>query len=209
MHYDGVIFDFNGTLLNDVDLCFQLLNELLALQGKKPVSKELYLKTFGFPIKDYYLKAGIDFSMHSFEELAVIFHNEYNKRSINCLLYPKIIELLESLKKRQIPLYVLSASKKETLINQLRFYKIYDYFDDIMGLDNNHAYSKESLAVEFKNNNPGHYLYVGDTDHDYEIGTILKADTFLVSCGHQSKEHLLESTKQVLNDTYDIIHYIK
>ena len=29
-----VFFDFNGTIINDLDLCFNLLNEFLEEQGK-------------------------------------------------------------------------------------------------------------------------------------------------------------------------------
>ena len=40
--YKYVFFDFNGTILDDVDLCLNLLNEMLSLKGHNPVSKERY-----------------------------------------------------------------------------------------------------------------------------------------------------------------------
>ena len=62
-----VFFDFNGTILNDVDLCLNLLNQILAKQGHKSISLEEYKNIFTFPIKRYYELAGIDFSKDSFE----------------------------------------------------------------------------------------------------------------------------------------------
>jgi len=48
-----IIWDWNGTLLNDVALCIRLLGDLLRHQGKPPVSREKYLEIFGFPISTH------------------------------------------------------------------------------------------------------------------------------------------------------------
>lgn len=49
-----IFLDFNGTIINDVDLCLKLLNELLAVQKKEPISMERYKEIFTFPIQKYY-----------------------------------------------------------------------------------------------------------------------------------------------------------
>lgn len=54
-----VFFDFNGTILDDVDLCLNLLNDILVMQGKETITKEDYRNIFCFPIKKYYEAAGI------------------------------------------------------------------------------------------------------------------------------------------------------
>ena len=66
-----VFLDFNGTLLDDLDLCLELLNWMLKDQNKPLVEKTKYKEIFMFPIKDYYIKAGLDFKKESFESLAV------------------------------------------------------------------------------------------------------------------------------------------
>ena len=40
MNFKYVIFDFNGTILDDVDLCLSLLNEMLNLKGLPSITKE-------------------------------------------------------------------------------------------------------------------------------------------------------------------------
>ena len=37
-----IFFDFNGTIINDVDLCLDLLNQILNKQNKKTLSMEEY-----------------------------------------------------------------------------------------------------------------------------------------------------------------------
>ena len=66
-----VIWDWNGTLLDDVDLCVEALNWLLAQFGyPQRYDRAQYQGIFGFPIEDYYRRAGFDFSKDSFADLA-------------------------------------------------------------------------------------------------------------------------------------------
>ena len=57
-----ILWDWNGTLLDDVDLCVDALNRLLAGFGyPQRYDHERYRDIFGFPIVDARLK------MNSFE----------------------------------------------------------------------------------------------------------------------------------------------
>ena len=47
-----VIWDFNGTILDDLDLCVSILNSMLMKQNKPLISKNEYLDIFGFPNTD-------------------------------------------------------------------------------------------------------------------------------------------------------------
>ena len=62
MKYDCIFYDFNGTLLDDTDICVEILNKMLDKRGYKHITKEKYRDIFSFPIKEYYEKAGFDFS---------------------------------------------------------------------------------------------------------------------------------------------------
>ena len=64
-----LFLDFNGTVLNDVDLCLNLLNEMLVEKKKNALNIEEYKNVFTFPIKNYYIKAGFDFNGYTYEEL--------------------------------------------------------------------------------------------------------------------------------------------
>ena len=56
-----VIWDWNGTLLDDLQLCLRLLNELLEESGcPNRYDLEGYREIFGFPVVDYYRRAGLD-----------------------------------------------------------------------------------------------------------------------------------------------------
>ncbi len=57
-----IVWDWNGTLLNDVDLCFSCINRLLVSHDLKPLDTlSQYREVFTFPIEDYYKRVGFDF----------------------------------------------------------------------------------------------------------------------------------------------------
>lgn len=207
MRYQYIILDFNGTVIDDVKLCWEILNKMLVIDEKKPVTFEEYRNIFGFPIISYYRKAGFDFVKNSFDYLADIFISEYQDASLKCDLCPYVEETLEMLKNSGYKIILLSASKKENLVEQIKHFKIDKYFDAVLGLDNIYAESKVALALNyFKENNidARKTLFIGDTNHDLEVAREAGGDCILVSCGHQSAQRLLLETKNVYNTLKEV-----
>ena len=50
-----IFLDFNGTVLDDVDLCLNLLNEMLYEKEHITVDLDKYKEIFDFPIIKYYI----------------------------------------------------------------------------------------------------------------------------------------------------------
>ena len=77
MQANGMIFwDWNGTLMDDLDFTHGCLNWMLETHGY-PQRYDLaaYREIFGFPIEEYYIRAGFDFARHPYPELAECFIN--------------------------------------------------------------------------------------------------------------------------------------
>lgn len=196
-----IFLDFNGTIIDDVDLCLDLLNEILSKQNKPLVSKEKYKNIFTFPIIKYYELAGVDFQIESFESLAKWFIKAYQPASLKCNLYPNLVETFKFLKEKGYHLYILSASEKNNLLEQCESFGIVKYFDAILGIDNIHAASKVNIAKEYlkENNLQGEdVLFIGDTLHDLEVAKAIGANCMLVSCGHQSVEVLKKGNVPII-----------
>lgn len=203
-----IFFDFNGTLINDVDLCLDLLNKILKGQNKPLVDIKRYKEIFTFPIIKYYEAAGVDFNIESFESLATKFIDEYQPKSLECGLYDCVIETLEELKQKNINLYILSASEINNLMAQCRHYDIVKYFTKILGIDNIHAGSKIAIAKEYikeSNIDVSTAIFIGDTLHDYEVAMAMGVDARLVSCGHQSIDVLKKAGICIYEDISDVL----
>lgn len=190
--YTHIIWDFNGTIYDDVDACIRSANRLLSAYGLPLVtSPEQYRSLFGFPIQNYYERMGFDFEKIPYAVLAPEWMEYYFEYSEDCTVYSDIPTVLEALHKRGMEQWILSATEVNMLRGQLEGLGILSRFDGILGLDNIHAHSKKEIGVAWKNENPDVCaLMIGDTDHDAEVAAAMGIDCVLVTCGHQSRERL-------------------
>lgn len=207
-----VFWDFNGTILDDLGLCVDLLNEILKRQDKKPLSETEYLEVFGFPLKDYYEKAGITYEKESFMEIANFFIVNYQPASLNLKLHEGVKETLEYFQNKNIKNICLSASQKTNLLEQLKHYGILKYFDEVIGTDNIIALGKDELGFSYilKNNiKSEEVIYIGDTTYDFEVSQKMKVKSILFTKGHHSISRLKQTGTTLINKISDIIKIVE
>jgi len=210
--YSHFIWDWNGTLFNDVSWCIEVMNTMLHKRELAPLTDvQSYHKAFCFPIIDYYNNIGFDFTAESFETLAEEFIDAYHaNKSGNSKLHINVEDVLVEIQKSGITQIILSASKVDNLLSQVREFDIEHYFDAILGLSDVFAKSKVNIGLNyFAKNNVEKALVIGDTVHDYEVAMELGADCVLISSGHQNKEALLACGIPVLDDISGILTKLK
>jgi phosphoglycolate phosphatase len=211
MKYKYIVFDFNGTIIDDVQLCLDLLNEMLEVEHLPLVSYSRYKEIFTFPIIEYYKKAGFTFENRSFKEMSEWFVKKYQPASYKCNLYPNIREEIASLKERGYKVILLSASQIDNLKEQTDRFNITSLFDKILGIDNIEAKSKLEIAKKYfekENINMKECLFIGDSTHDYEVGHTLGGDVLLVTYGHQSKEVLSSCNVPLIDSILEVEKYL-
>jgi phosphoglycolate phosphatase len=204
--YSHIIWDWNGTLFNDIELCADVFSNLLKRYNLSPVSVPQYRDIFTFPVRDYYEKAGLDFNKYSFEILGREWMDEYEIRKSSCRLFGDTISVLESIRNKKIGQSILSAYPQETLIEIISLMKIREFFTYILGLDHIYATGKMKLGQELVKmiNTKGKILFIGDTVHDYEVAVNINADCILIADGHQAKTKLLETGAKVINSISEL-----
>lgn len=200
-----MVFDFNGTIIDDVDISLKCLNILRRKYLKlEDLSKDEYRNIFTFPIIDYYRRAGFDFNEYSFETIGQEWVDLYNISVKEIGLAEGVIEFLDKYKNKY-QYIILSASKKEMIIDQLKQYQIQNYFKDVLGIDNIYAHSKLDIALDyFKDKNLNDYCMIGDTLHDDEVASKIGIDIKLVSNGHQSLSVLKKTGSPIYNSIKEI-----
>ncbi len=210
--YAHIIWDWNGTLLDDLNLCLEIINNLLSKNHLPPVSLANYLGIFGFPVRNYYQNIGFDFKKESFEVISTEFITAYEKGRPNCLLMLGARETLEWFLSAGYTQSILSASKQTYLNDAVLDYGIKDYFISINGLDNHHATGKFDLAKEFmtaQDLEPNTILLIGDTLHDAEIAGSLGIDCWLIPNGHQSRQRLESAGVPILDSLSNLLNHIQ
>ena len=211
MKYDAIIYDWNGTIINDVKISHDILCVLLDEYGLKRVNVEEYRNAFTFPVIKYYQKVGFDFTKYSFEEVAQKYVPLYDKNYVKCQLFDGAVEVIEKFKKCGIKQYLLSATQQNALNTQLKYFGIENLFDRVVGTDNFHGKSKVDEGLELIENEDlkgKKYLLIGDTEYDFEVGQKLGADVVLCDFGHRPRESLLGVTKKIVSSFFELIDYV-
>ena len=190
--YTHIIWDFNGTILDDVQIGIDCANRLLTAHGLPRIgSVEEYREKFGFPIIEYYRRMGFDFAVTPYAELAVEWVAYYMEAKKNATVFADIPTALKQMKAKGIPQIILSATELKMLEGQVRELGIRDYFDELLGLDNIHAHSKTEIGRRWvESHSQALPVMIGDTDHDAEVAAAMGVDCVLLACGHQSREKL-------------------
>ena len=204
MNYTHIFWDFNGTILDDVQTGIDCANILLAKRGLKTIQDRNYYKeVFGFPIIDYYKRLGFDFEKESYHDIAVEWVNLYMEKVKSAKMNDGVTVILDKIKKLGVPQYILSATELNMLKTQLDMLGISEYFEEVTGLDNIHAGSKTELGRLFAEKiKPVKALVIGDTSHDYETAMAMKADCILFTGGHM-KRNVLKECGCPLFDSFD------
>ncbi|MEA2041615.1 MAG: HAD family hydrolase [Bacteroidota bacterium] len=188
-----IIWDYNGTLLDDVRYCVDIMNEMLRIRHLPELTLARYREIFDFPVKNYYQAAGIDFEKESFEQAGTEFIEKYNAGVAGLHLIPGTKQVLSELRKAGYRQYILSARKEADLLQELRQFGIEQYFDKVAGLTNHYASGKvqraEGLLKEI-GEIPDRTVLIGDTVHDCEVAQAIGADSILITTGHQNANRL-------------------
>jgi phosphoglycolate phosphatase len=66
---EHIIWDWNGTILDDFQLCVEIINGMLIKRNMPTITKDEYSDIFDFPVKKYYKRIGFEFHKDSFESL--------------------------------------------------------------------------------------------------------------------------------------------
>lgn len=210
--YTHVLWDWNGTLLNDIWLCREIGNRLLSEHNLPELTLEDYRKAFDFPIIKYYERTGFDWSIHSFEELSIDYITEYEMRRHECSLQPQAKAVLARVCASKRQQAILSAYKQDTLETFVAHHELEPFFTVVRGHHDIYAAGKEASARELMTElgaEPARTLLVGDTLHDAEIAEHIGADCVLLTHGHQDEARLRTCGVPMMQTLADVADWLE
>ena len=210
MKYTHLFWDFNGTILADMQAGMDSTNQMLSERGLPQIEDlDAYREIFDFPIKEYYRGLGFDFEREPYEVLAPIWVALYDEKSKASPLVSGVEETLAKVAEIGLSQVVFSATERKMLLRQLEELGVTEYFGEVIGLDNIHAESKLCLAKKWREMHPeAVILYVGDTVHDAESAKILGADCLLFAGGHQSRKRLERCGCPIIERIDELVRYL-
>ncbi len=206
-NFRHIIWDWNGTLFDDVGLCVDNINWLLRKYDLPEITKERYREIFTFPVIDYYKRAGFDLQKLDFKKIGKEWIDRYEQKKFEAKLVAGAQEIINYFYERGIEQSILSAYSDYTLKEIVREFGLEKYFKHIVGLDNIYAESKIDLGKKLIDKleiNSDSILLIGDTVHDYEVSVELGCSCILVSSGHQSRKELEKCNARIVDNLNEL-----
>ncbi len=194
-------------MLDDVELCLVIVNELLADHGVPSLSRNRYREIFDFPVRLYWERAGLDLGRVDFQAISSRFCERFEDRLHETALHAHAAPVLRSIRQFGIAQYLLSNTEHAALIKLVDHYELSGHFEALQGMSNTLAEGKLAAASALVDDfalDPGTTLMVGDTSHDAEVARELGVDCVLVAIGHQARRRLEGLGCQVVDSLADL-----
>ena len=212
MKYSHIIWDFNGTILDDLKLSLESINTVLARRNIKQIaSEDEYRNLFCFPIETYYTKLGFDFDSEPYKIPADEWIELYNNGIDDIPLTYGVIDVIKTINANNIPQIVLSASEKNTLLRQLNKYDLVKYFECVLGTDDAYGKGKVDMARDWGRTSHVDFsksVLIGDTDHDFETAQALGCNCILYCKGHMNQERLSRFGVPVISEIKELLNLL-
>ena len=208
MGYKHVIWDWNGTLVDDTWLCVEVLNALLNRRGRRPISEIEYREHFEFPVIKFYEYLGLDTDENNYEQTSREFITDYESRWLEqCALHQDTCDVLQAITAKGLTQSVLSAARQETLELGIDHYGIGSHFMGLVGTDNIHAEGKISRGLYWVEQlpwSPKQIVLIGDTLHDLEVAQAIGSDCILLAHGHHTAQRLNSTGQRVAHSLREL-----
>lgn len=201
-----IVWDWNGTLLDDLDAAVSALNRMLADRGCAPTTRDYYRAHFGFPVRPFYAELGVDLKKWDWGLICTDFHRFFMEAGTQ-KIRDGAREALEKARAAGFRQGIVSAHRQDWLRRDVAAAGIDGYFDFVAGTDNLDGASKleraRQLFAEDRSDAPR--IFIGDTLHDAEVAADVGGQCVLVSCGHQTRERLMRTGRPIASNLQEAV----
>jgi phosphoglycolate phosphatase len=180
-----ILWDWNGTLLNDTQAALDTLNIMLRRRGAPEIEMEFYRDNFAFPVKPFYSSIGMALENEDWDKLAEEYHDIYavQPKSLNS----RALEALSLVRDAGSRQSIISALRQDLLDAATGRYGVSGFMEHIYGVDNLDGSSKidraRLLLSAIRRESDDEIVIIGDSLHDFEVARELGVRCVLCSQG--------------------------
>jgi phosphoglycolate phosphatase len=182
----NIIFDWSGTLVDDLPAVFKASNFVLTQAGKQEMSLEQFRAEFSLPFAKFYDRHTPHVPMPQLEDW---FHAEFKRIQTSVRELPHAREFLEFCRAKKIRTFLLSSVHAGHFKAQCRV----TGFDSLLDRPYTDVWDKREKIHEILSENDlraGETLFIGDMEHDIKTARHGGVHSCAVLTGYNTLEQL-------------------
>jgi phosphoglycolate phosphatase len=190
----NIIFDWSGTLVDDLPAVLKASNFVLTQSGKPEMSLEQFRAEFSLPFKKFYDRHTPHVPMPQLEDW---FHTEFKRAQTSVTELPHAREFLEFCRAKKFRTFLLSTVHADHFAAQCRV----TGFDAFLDRPYTDVWDKREKIHEIlaeNNLKPGETIFIGDMQHDIETARHGGVHSCAVLTGYNTLEQLREAKPDLI-----------
>lgn len=194
----NIIFDWSGVINDSFERQLFVINQIFKEFGAKEMTLDELRNNWKQPYMSFYNKYLPDLTLEEEQKAyeRIIMQHPAIKPFLG------IVDVLKKFKTQGIKMVVLSSDSEKTLLPEIKDFGLEEIFIDIVS--DSHDKSKEIRELMRKNNfNTEDTIFVGDSNHEVEVGKEIGIKTCAVTWGFCTKEKLESLKPDFLIDTVE------
>jgi phosphoglycolate phosphatase-like HAD superfamily hydrolase/ADP-ribose pyrophosphatase YjhB (NUDIX family) len=190
----NIIFDWSGTLVDDLPAVLKASNFVLLQSGKPEMSLEQFRSEFSLPFTKFYDRHTPDIPMAQLEGW---FHSEFKRAQVSVTELPHARDFLEFCRAKKFRTFLLSAIHADHFAAQNRVTG-FDAFLDKPYTDVRDKRKKIHEILHENDLRANETLFIGDMEHDIEAARHGGVHSCAVLTGYNTLEQLREAKPDLI-----------
>ena len=195
----NIIFDWSGTLVDDLPAVLKASNYVLTQSGKTAMSLAQFRAEFSLPFKQFYDRHTPDVPM---AQLELWFHQEFGQAQDSVMELPHARAFLKFCREQKIRTFLLSTVHGDYFATQCKV----TGFDAFLDKPYTDVWDKrEKIHEILRENNlkPDETLFIGDMEHDIETARHGGVHSCAVLTGYNTLEQLRAAKPDLIVEHLD------
>lgn len=189
MMYRNLIFDWSGTLCDDLALTIEATNYVLAQYGREPLTAEAFRNEFQLPYPGYYAWKTPEAKL---EDLENLYRKAFDASATGVTLLPHARDFIRFCADSGIRCFILTSMDPKAFESQARALGLYPYFEHIhSGIHNKEEHIP--LLMQQHGLRPEDTAFIGDMQHDIDAAHRVGITGIGVLTGYNNAQQLSAS----------------
>ncbi len=192
--FKNLLFDWSGTLCDDMALTIEATNYVLAQYNRSPLDRKAFRNEFRLPYPDYY---AVKIPEAKLEDLENYYRYAFDNSATRVTLIPHADEFVRFCRARGIRCFILTSMDPKAFREQATQLGMWDYFEHIhSGIHNKEHYI--ATLMQQHGLNPAETAFIGDMQHDIRAAHCAGITGIGVLTGYNNPTQLAEATPDLM-----------